>query len=76
MLNAEDLARATAVVVPLLAPLMREIRARGGDRVADAIDMFANAPRRPALLSRIGLVEGAVGAGEYITMVRVANLQL
>ena len=51
-------------------PLIREIRAGAGgsggtEARADAKLIFGDANRRPALLSRLGLVEGAVNEGEF-----------
>jgi hypothetical protein len=80
-LDANDLARIGDRIVPLLVPLMREIRAGSGggggtDARADAKLMFGDAARRPALLSRIGLVEGVVGEGEFYGLVDSAAVQL
>ena len=46
------------------------------DPRADVKQMFGDANPRPALLSRLGLVEGAVNEGEFYTMVDVAMLKL
>ena len=77
--TAEELARLSKRVVPTLVTILREARSMPAGRDnprAEMIDMFENAPRRPALLARLDVVEGTLGADEYIRMVNQAMLQL
>ncbi len=82
-LTAEELARATTALVPGVTTLLRESRAANVNPRGDGLDprtdvkmMYGSATRRPALLTRLSLEEGALAQSEFNTVVDVAMLQL
>lgn len=85
-LTAEELARATARVVPILDTVLRELRCEGANPRGDGVDprlaakvLFADASRprvRAAMLDRVGLADGALTEPEFNAIVDVAMLRL
>lgn len=86
-MTAEELARATARLVPLLDTALRESRCAGNDPRGDGVDprldlktLFADRSRpraRNALIAGLGLADdGAVSEAEFNSMVDVAMLRL
>ena len=83
MLSAEELARVTARLIPDVSTILRESRAANTNPRGDGLDprtdvkqMFGSASRRPVLLTRLSLEEGALAQSEFNVIVDVAMIGL
>jgi len=74
-LDQFELLRMKQLLVPLLVPWLRELRAGGNDARVTAKARW-DSPARVGLLVRFGLTEGGVTPDEFNQAVDVAALQL
>lgn len=78
-LSREELAADIGVLLPTLRVYLREVRSQAvgqPDPRAALKQQFGNASTRPALLARLGLVEGGLNEAEFYSAVDLAMIGL